>query len=135
MNKIISHFILRPASVFFLLTVLSCSQDNPATVNPPDCSNLITEISILNNDSNYTIPLWQNLILLFSGQKLTEVKTSYDAVYIYLLGKHNFFIGEQELESLWNSQPETIIKSTQWEGYKEKLKRLAENRCRDSTNH
>jgi hypothetical protein len=134
MNKIF-HFILRPASVLFLLTILSCSPVNPATVNSPDCPSLIAELSTLNNDSKYTIPLWQNLVLLFSDQKLNEIKTSYDAVYIYLLGKYNIFTDQQELASLWKSQPERIIKSIQWEAYKQKLKRLAENRCRDSTNH
>ena len=135
MSKFIYYFILRRVWVFLLLTVLSCSSNSATTINSPDCSNLIAEISTLNNDSKYTIPLWQNLVLLFSDRQLNEIKTSYDAVYIYLLGKHGIFTDQQELESLWNSQPERIIKSIQWEAYKKKLKRLAEIRCRDSTNH
>ena len=131
MNKIISHFILSRASVFFLLTVLSCSPENSTAVTPSDCSDLITEISTLNNDSKHTIPLWQNIILLFSDQKLNEMKTSYDAVYTYLLGKYNIFTDEKELDSLWNSQHERIIKSIQWEEYKMGLQHLAEIRCRE----
>ena len=131
MNKIISHFILSRASVFFLLTVLSCSPENSTAVTPSDCSDLITEISTLNNDSKHTIPLWQNIILLFSDQKLNEMKTSYDAVYTYLLGKYNIFTDEKELVSAWNSQHERIIKSIQWEEYKMELQHLAENRCHE----
>ena len=131
MGKFIYHSILRGASVFFLLTVLSCSPENSTAVTPSDCSDLITEISTLNNDSKHTIPLWQNIILLFSDQKLNEMKTSYDAVYTYLLGKYNIFTDEKELVSAWNSQHERIIKSIQWEEYKMELQHLAENRCHE----
>jgi hypothetical protein len=118
------------------ITLPACStQNNTRPTVLPDCGLLVNEISTLNNDTKYTIPLWQNPVLLFSDQKLSEIKTSYDAVYIYLLGKHGIFTDQQELESLWNSQPERFIKSIKWEAYKKKLKRLAEERCRDFTNH
>ena len=131
MNTIISHYILRPALVFFLLTALSCSPENSATINPPDCSKLMAEITTLNNDSKYTIPLWQNIVLVFSNQKLNEIRTSYDAVYTYLLGKYNIFTDQQELESTWDRQPKRIIKSFQWEGYKQELQNMTETRCRE----
>ena len=118
MNKIISHFILRPALVLFLLTALSCSPESSVTINPPDCSKLMAEITTLNNDSKYTIPLWQNIVLLFSDQKLNEIRTSYDNVFIYLLGKYKIFTDQQELESVWRNQTAKIIKSIQWEDYK-----------------
>jgi hypothetical protein len=131
MNKIISHFILSRASVFFLLTVLSCSPENSTAVTPSDCSDLITEISNLNNDSKYCIPLWINLVLLFSDKTLNEIRTSYDDVFIYLLGKYNIFTDEKELVSAWNSQHERIIKSIQWEEYKMELQHLGEIRCHE----
>ena len=130
-DKMIFRFILRITPVFLLLIILSCSPENSTTVNSPDCSTLTTEISALNNDSKYCIPLWENIIILFSDKTLNEIRTSYDDVFIYLLGKYNIFTDEKELVSAWNSQHERIIKSIQWEEYKIELQHLAENRCHE----
>ncbi len=110
------------------------------------CEELATELNILN--SQYTISLTERVTLLFSKEKLTLKKENYNAIYRFILYKHNLTVTEEELNHYWTyattkaTQANLIIfvvtvpvhlRPLQFITYQQQLYKLAVRKCNDQT--